>query len=165
MSDTFGLVYRRQVLMDSATYLRRESVGRTLIWGKIGDVDCITQQVNGSNDSKDASAMLTLVGIGATGDWYNKLSGLGDHRPQHPRPLSKLKWLIHFKPPVNTIFMEDWETGIATLRQLQEQISVGEPNDLLVFKEKGSTDIRTTKNMFAPKVSVHSCTSACLTVK
>ncbi len=100
----------------------------------------------------DTPVMLTLVGIGASGEWYNKLSSVGDQCSEHPQPFSKLKWLIHFKLPSNTIFMKDWDVGIATLQFMQEQVTVGKANDMLILKKKGAIDIRTTKNMFVPKV-------------
>lgn len=154
MSDSYGLIHRQTTLLESPTYLGGETVGQSLSWRTVGAADCITQHSEGTSTVGDTPVMLTLVGVGTSSEWYNKLSGLGDYNDEHPHPFSKLKWLIHFKPPVNTIFMKDWDRGVATLQRMQELISIGEPNDLLVWKKKGMFDIRTTKHMFIPKVSV-----------
>ncbi|KAK0242402.1 hypothetical protein EDD85DRAFT_785526 [Armillaria nabsnona] len=151
MSDTHGLIHCRRFLMESESYLGQESVRHTLSWCKSNGGDCITQCASGTNYMTDTPVMLTLVGIGASGEWYNKLSGIGDQRSEHSQLFSKLKWLIHFKPPSNTIFMKDWDVGMATLQFMQEQVMVGEANNMLILKKKGAINIRTTKNMFVPK--------------
>ncbi len=94
----------------------------------------------------------TFVAVARSGDWYNKLSGVGDYRDDYLKPMEKLKWLLHFKSPVGTPFMEDWEVGLSTLEHAQRQQTDGVPNDLLMVSNSGERTIRTTSNMFKPKV-------------
>ncbi len=98
-----------------------------------------------------------------SGNWYNKLSGVGDYNEDHPKPMEKLKWVLHFQSPVGMPFMEDWDVGLSMLEYAQRQRTDSVPYDMLMVSSSGKRSIRTTSNMFKPKVfsvfagAVNSC--------
>ncbi|PBK87940.1 hypothetical protein ARMGADRAFT_437273 [Armillaria gallica] len=98
-----------------------------------------------------AVATFTLVGIAESSEWYNKLSGLGDYNDNYPKPIEKLKWLLHFKSPVGTPFQDDWDVGISALQYAQRKRTARDPSDLLRVDASGVQSIRTTSNMFKLK--------------
>ncbi|PBK96249.1 hypothetical protein ARMGADRAFT_1077745 [Armillaria gallica] len=101
-----------------------------------------------------APVSLSFVAVATVKEWYIKLSGAGDYNEAFPKKFSKLKWLVHFQPPLNTIFMNDWHTGIAVLSQLQDQLCHGDGKDMLISRDSGGVELRTTASMFKEKWTV-----------
>ncbi|PBK94469.1 hypothetical protein ARMGADRAFT_1079144 [Armillaria gallica] len=97
---------------------------------------------------------VSLVAVTFANEWYNKLSGVGDYNEANPKPFHKLKWLLHFKAPVDTMFSPDWDIAIRSLGHLQDQIKVNELQDMLVNRKGILSELRTTANMFKIKAKL-----------
>ncbi|PBK84554.1 hypothetical protein ARMGADRAFT_1088326 [Armillaria gallica] len=101
-----------------------------------------------------APASLSFVAVATAKEWHIKLSGAGDYNEAFLKKFSKLKWLVHFQPPLNTIFMNDWHTGIAVLGRLQDQLCHGDGKDMLISRDSGGVELCTTASMFKKKVHI-----------
>lgn len=156
MVDAFGLVSRRRNLLENELYLGRPDLKDSFLWRRSDNahVLCIRPMRPGIIP---AVATFTLVGIAESSEWYNKLSGLGDYNDNYPKPIEKLKWLLHFKSPVGTPFQDDWDVGISALQYAQRKRTAGDPSDLLRVDASGVQSIRTTSNMFKLKVCAILC--------
>ncbi|SJL16800.1 uncharacterized protein ARMOST_20329 [Armillaria ostoyae] len=150
MADTFGLVSRHQNLLENKLYLGRPDLKDSFLWRRVDNthVLCIRPVHPGVTP---IVATFTFVGIAESSEWYNKLSGLGDYNDNYPKPMEKLKWLLHFKSPIGTPFQEDWDVGISALQYAQRKRMAGDPSDLLRINSSGVQSIRTTSNVFKPK--------------
>ncbi|PBK81877.1 hypothetical protein ARMGADRAFT_1090936 [Armillaria gallica] len=152
MVDAFGLVSRRRNLLENELYLGWPDLKDSFLWQQSDNahVLCIRPMRPGIIP---AVATFTLVGIAESSEWYNKLSGLGDYNDNYPKPIEKLKWLLHFKSPVGTPFQDDWDVGISALQYAQRKRTARDPSDLLRVDASGVQSIRTTSNMFKLKQS------------
>lgn len=148
MTDKYGLVFRRQTLLRSDTYLGGAGLPDNLEWRRIDGCDIVHRR-----SSPQGPITVSLVAVPIANEWYNKLSGVGDYNEANPKPFHKLKWLLHFKAPVDTMFLPDWDVAIRSLGHLQDQIKVNEPQDMLVNRKGVLSELRTTANMFKIKAS------------
>ncbi|KAK0444483.1 hypothetical protein EV421DRAFT_1735273 [Armillaria borealis] len=137
--NKFGLFMKRANWLVSQSYLASSRFVDMVDWCSVGGADILCSK---SDVTPNTEPMLvSLVGVPFSAGWYNKLSGMGDYDERYPKALSKLKWLLHVKPPVATIFMDDWNQAISILGCLQQHVSAGQPMDMLLPKTSG-TEIR-----------------------
>lgn len=148
LDNKFGLFMKRVHLLVSQSYLASSHFVDTADWCSVGGTDILYSK---SDVTPNTEPMLvSLVTVPFSAGWYNKLSGMGDFDERYPKELPKLKWLLHVKPPVGTIFMEDWNQSISILGCLQKHVSVGQPMDMLLSRTSGM-EIRFTAKMFKEK--------------
>ncbi len=155
MSDPFGLLFRHQVLLDSKVYLGRECTSDNLEWTGNTNGEHLSLCDSSIENTSIAPVSLSFVAVATVKEWHIKLSGAGDYNEAFPKKFSKLKWLVHFQPPLNTIFMNDWHTGIAVLSRLQDRLCHGDGKDMLISRDSGGVELRTTASMFREKVCIH----------
>ncbi|KAK0243337.1 hypothetical protein EDD85DRAFT_947483 [Armillaria nabsnona] len=137
---------KRAHMLASDGYLAHTDFQEKVVWHRTGNGHVLCSRPKDIDDGP-TPVVLLLVAIPSTSNWYNKLSGLGDYDERYKRGANKLRWLLHVGAPSGTIFMEDWERGISTLRSLQQHIATGEPKDMTIKKGKG-TKLHLRANVF-----------------
>ncbi|KAK0234507.1 hypothetical protein EDD85DRAFT_955325 [Armillaria nabsnona] len=146
--NKFGLFMKQANLLVSQSYLAGSCFVDTADWCSVGGTDILCSKSDVTLNTE--SILVSLVTVPFSAGWYNKLSGMGDFDERYPKVLPKLKWLLHVKPPIGTIFMEDWNQVISVLGCLQKHVSVGQPMDMLLSRTSGM-EIRFTAKMFKEK--------------
>ncbi|PBK59531.1 hypothetical protein ARMSODRAFT_1027298 [Armillaria solidipes] len=148
IQGNFRLLMKRAHMLASNDYLACADFEEKVVWHQSGNGHVLCSCPKAIDDGAMPIAVL-LVAVPSMSNWYNKLSSLGDYDEQYPRGAFKLKWLLHVGAPSGTIFMEDWERGISTLRYLQQHVSTGEPKDMTMMMKTGNrTELRLRANVF-----------------
>ncbi|KAK0196418.1 hypothetical protein F5146DRAFT_1129177 [Armillaria mellea] len=146
--NKFGLFMKRANLLASQSYLASPRFIDAVDWCSAGGTDILCLKLDVMPNTKPM--LVSLVAIPFPAGWYNKLSGMGDYDERYPKALLKLKWLLHVKPPIATIYMDNWNQAMSVLISLQQRVSVGKPMDMLLPKSSGM-EIRFTAKMFKEK--------------
>ncbi|KAK0437081.1 uncharacterized protein EV420DRAFT_204558 [Desarmillaria tabescens] len=156
MTDTFGLGFRRDALLRTDAYVGCNRLKDILVWQRIDNVDYLCLQdprdSGGRRLNSPTPGIFTFVAVASSAAArLNKLSGVGDYHAANPKPLAKLKWVLHFTRSRGTPFQEDWDAGISVLQHAQHLKTSGVPNDMIIIHELGAAELRTTSRMFKPK--------------
>ncbi len=146
IQGNFGLLMKRAHMLASDSYLACADFQEKVVWHWTGNGHVLCSCLKAIDDGP-IPIVVSLVVVPSTSNWYNKLSGLGDYDERYQKGANKLKWLLHVRAPSGTIFMEDWEWGISTLRSLQQHVATGEPKDMTMKKGNG-TELCLRANVF-----------------